>query len=288
MSDPFHDAARTLAERADTLIVRVGGRRRGGCGVHVGQGRIVTNAHHVGRDGTTVQSLAGDVLDASVLGIDADGDLAVLQAPIEGDSLAFADQPATIGMPVLALAAGLRGPRITVGFVSAVGQAFRGPRGGRIGGAIEHTAPMAPGSSGGALLDLGGSLVGINTRRLGGGFYLAVPTDAATRTRIDRLAAGEHIERPRIGIAIAPSWLAQRMRAAVGLPAREGLLVREVEAGRPAEAAGILVGDLIIEAAGQSVSDPEGLEAAIAAAGGSLVLRLVRGEQELEITVDLG
>jgi serine protease Do len=248
----------------------------------------VTNAHHVGRDGTTVQSLSGEILEASVLGVDADGDLAVLQAPLDGDGLAMSDRPATIGMPILALAAGYRGPRITVGYVSAIGQAFRGPRGGRISGAIEHTAPMAPGSSGGAILGLDGSLVGINTRRLGGGFYLAVPTDAATRSRIERLGAGEHIERPRLGIAIAPSWLAQQMRAAVGLPPREGLLVREVEAGGHAAAASILVGDLIVAAAGRPLSDSEDLEAAIAAAAGTLALGLVRGEDEMELSVPLG
>jgi serine protease Do len=288
MSDRFHEAASTLAERADASIVRIGGRRRGGSGVHLGDGRIVTNAHHVGGDDLTVVKLSGDVLDARVLGVDVDGDLAVLAAPVEGDGLSFSDQAVTVGMPILAMAAGHRGPRVTVGYVSAVGQAFRGPRGGRISGGIEHTAPMAPGSSGGALLDTDGNLVGINTRRLGGGFYLAVPTDAATRSRIDQLAAGEHVDRPRLGIAIAPSWLAQRMRAAVGLAPREGLLVREVEPGGRAAAAGLLVGDLIVTAASRPMSDPEDLEAAIAAATGTLALGLVRGEDEMELAVALG
>lgn len=288
MTDTIHEAAIALAERAETSIVRIGGRRRGGSGVHLGEGHILTNAHHLGGNGTTIQQLTGMVLEARVLGVDADGDLAVLQAPIDGDGVTFSDRPVTIGMPILALAAGYRGPRITAGYVSAVGQAFRGPRGGRISGAIEHTAPMAQGSSGGALLDLDGTLVGINTRRLGGGFYLAVPTDAATRSRIDRLAAGEHIERPRLGIAIAPSWLAQRMRAAVGLPPREGLIVREVEPGGHAAAAGLLVGDLIVAAGGRPMSDPEDLEAAIVAATGTLALGLVRGEEEMEVSVPLG
>jgi serine protease Do len=288
MSQAIHEAAIALAERAEASIVRIGGRRRGGSGVHLGGGRIATNAHHLGGNGTTIQQLTGEILDASVLGVDADGDLAILQAPIDGDGVTFSDGPVTIGMPILALAAGNRGPRITVGYVSAVGQAFRGPRGGRVSGAIEHTAPMAPGSSGGALLDLEGALVGINTRRLGGGFYLAVPTDAATRSRIDRLAAGEHIERPRLGIAIAPSWLAQRMRAAVGLAPREGLLVREVEPGGHAAAAGLLIGDLIVSASGKPMGDPEDLQAAIAEAVGTLVLGLVRGEEEMAISVALG
>jgi S1-C subfamily serine protease len=288
MTDTIHEAASALAERAETSIVLLGGWCRGGSGVHLGGGRILTNAHHIGGDDTIVQKVTGEELEARVLGVDEDGDLAVLGAPIDGDGLSFSERPVTIGMPILALAAGQRGPRVTVGYVSAVGQAFRGPRGGRISGAIEHTAPMAPGSSGGALLDLDGDLIGINTRRLGGGFYLAVPTDAPTRSRIDRLASGEHVERPRLGIAIAPSWLAQRMRAAVGLASREGLLVREVEPGGRAAAAGLLVGDLIVAAGGRTMTDPEDLQAAIAEAAGTLALGLVRGEEEMELSVALG
>jgi S1-C subfamily serine protease len=74
--------------------------------------------------------------------------------------------------------------------VSAVARAFRGPGGRRIEGSVEHTAPLAPGSSGGALLDASGKLVGINTNRIGEGFYLALPADAALRDRIDAARPG--------------------------------------------------------------------------------------------------
>jgi serine protease Do len=287
MLETLHEAAKTVAERAEASIVRVGRGRRSGCGIYLGGGRVLTNAHHVGRDGTTVQTLGGRVLDAEVAGVDIDGDLAIVKVPFDGEGVAFSESGVTVGQPILALAAAHRGPRVTVGFVSAVGQAFRGPRGRRISGSIEHTAPMAPGSSGGALLDLDGRLVGLNTRRLGGGFYLALPADAAMRASIERLAAGESVERPRLGIAIAPSWLAQRMRAAVGLPPRDGLLVREVEPDGNAAAAGLLVGDLIVAAAGRPMTDPEELEEAIAAARGSLDVKLVRGEEEMDVTIAL-
>jgi serine protease Do len=233
------------------------------------------------------QASAGRKLDARVTGVDVDGDLAVLQVSMDGDGVTFAEAAVTVGQPIVALAAAHRGPRLTVGFVSAVGQVFRGPRGRRISGSIEHTAPMAPGSSGGALLDLEGRLVGLNTRRLGGGFYLALPADAAMRSSVERLATGEEIERPRLGVAIAPSWLAQRMRAAVGLPPREGLLIREVEPDGHASAAGILVGDLILAASGRPTREPEDLEEAIMSAAGTLDLRLVRGEEQLEVSVAL-
>ena len=101
--------------------------------------------------------------------------------------------------------------------MSSVARAFRGPRGRRITGSLEHTAPLVSGSSGSALVDGSGKLVGVNTNRLGGGFYLALPADASLKSRVDALARGENVERPHLGVAIAPSWVARRMRRAVGL-----------------------------------------------------------------------
>ena len=95
-------------------------------------------------------------------------------------------------MPVFALAnPGGRGLRVTFGFVSGIDRTFRGPRGLRITGSLEHTAPLLPGSSGGPVLDAAGQLLGINTNRLGEGFYLAIPADEALRGRVDALARGE-------------------------------------------------------------------------------------------------
>ena len=84
-----------------------------------------------------------------------------------------------VGTPVVALGnPNGHGPRVTFGFVSGTGRSFRGPRGRRVAGAVEHTAPLMPGSSGGPVVDLAGNLLGINTNRLGNGFYLAIAADA--------------------------------------------------------------------------------------------------------------
>src|SRR5947208_2218989 len=112
--------------------------------------------------------------------------------------------------------------------VVGIGSRLRGSGGRRIGGSLEHTAPLAPGSSGGPLLDADGHLVGLNTNRLGEGFYLALPADAALRGRVEALGRGESVSRPRLGIAVAPSRVASHLRQSVGLPARDGVLVREV------------------------------------------------------------
>jgi S1-C subfamily serine protease len=170
-----------------------------------------------------------------------------------------------------------------------VARSFRGPGGRLIGGSIEHTAPLASGSSGSPILDGDGRLLGLNTQRLGEGFYLALPADAELKARIDALARGESTTRPTLGVAVAPGHVARHLRRAVGLPDRDGILVRGVEDGSPADKAGVHEGDLIVSAAGAPITDPDELHAALAKAGtGVLEIGLVRGVDELTVKAELG
>jgi S1-C subfamily serine protease len=174
--------------------------------------------------------------------------------------------------------------------VSGVGRAFRGPRGRRIAGSVEHTAPLPRGASGGPVVDGAGRVLGIDTNRLGDGFYLALPADAELRQRLDALGRGETPARPRLGVGIAPARVARQLRRAVGLPERDGLLVRVVEDGGPADRAGLRTGDLVVEAGGRPVTDADQLYEVLDQAGEdqSLTLRVVRGTDELTVTVGLG
>jgi serine protease Do len=176
---------------------------------------------------------------------------------------------------------------VTPGFVSSASRSFRGPRGRRIAGAIEHTAPLPRGSSGGPLVDADGRLLGINTVRVDGGLILAVPADASVRGRVETLATGERPKSVRLGVAIAPPRVARRLRRAVGLPERDGVLVRAVEDGSAAERAGLQRGDLIVAAAGEPVERIDALYEALdtARAEGTLELGIVRGTDERSITV---
>jgi S1-C subfamily serine protease len=194
-----------------------------------------------------------------------------------------------IGSPVFALAnpAG-RGLRVTFGLVSATGRSFRGPRGRRIPGSIEHTAALVRGSSGGPLVDAEARLLGINTLRLEGSLILALPADESLRQRAEALARGEAPSRVRLGVAIAPPRAARRMRRAVGLPERDGLLVREVLDSGPAAQAGLEQGDLIAAADGEPIERLDDLFRALdRAAGGTLELTVVRGVDERRVTVEL-
>jgi serine protease Do len=289
MLDELGQAMATVAGKAGASVVRVGGGWRGGSGVVIGDGLILTNAHNVREDGAIVVFADGRRAEAALRGADIDGDLAVLAVDTAGaPAVAWSSASPSIGTPIFAVAAADGGARVTFGFVSSVARAFRGPRGRRISGSLEHTAALAPGSSGSALVDADGALVGLNTNRLGGGFYLALPADESLKSRVAALGRGEDAERPRLGIGIAPSWVARRMRRAVGLPDRDGVLVREVEDGSPAAAAGILEGDLLIEAAGRPIREPDDVYDALGTVqpGAGLSLRIVRGADERTVEVN--
>jgi serine protease Do len=294
----LEQAVAQVSERVAPAVVGIGHGWGLGTGVVVAPGLVVTNAHNV-RDNEAVVTFAdGRTETGEVRGLDVDGDLAVIAVQTGEVTPAEWGDGTTLraGTPVFGLAnPGGRGVRTTFGLISVVGQAFRGPRGRRITGSIEHTAPLARGSSGGPLVDAEGRLVGINTNRLGEGFYLAQPAGAELRSRIERLGRGESPSKARLGIGIAPGREARRLRRAVGLPDRDGLLVRLVEEGSPADRAGIRTGDLLV-AAGDGQAGTAGsrelhsvddLFAALDALepGGALNLTVVRGAEEIAVSV---
>jgi serine protease Do len=287
----LEDAIKQAAGRSGGAVVGIGQRWGAGSGVVVGEGKVVTNAHNVHGEEVTVTFADGRTTPAEVSGIDTDGDLAMLSVETAGSTaIEWADSEPEVGSAVVALAnPGGRGLRATLGFVSGTERAFRGPRGRRIAGGIEHTAPLPRGSSGGPIVDAAGSLLGINTNRTGEGFYLAIPADTALRERIESLGRGESVRPARLGVAIAPPFVARRLRRAVGLPERDGLLVQGVEEGGAADRAGLQRGDLITEAGGQATASADDLHAALEAAGtgGSLTLTVIRGTEERTVSVSL-
>ncbi|MBV9802417.1 MAG: serine protease, partial [Solirubrobacterales bacterium] len=159
----------------------------------------------------------------------------------------------------------------------------------RIRGAIEHTALLPRGSSGGPLVDGAGRLLGINAVRADGGLILAVPADRSTRERVELLSRGESPRRARLGVAVAPPRVARRLRRAVGLPERDGVLIRAVERGGAADRAGLERGDLIVTVGGRDLDRLETLYGALDAAepDGRLELKIVRGTEERTVTVGL-
>jgi serine protease Do len=289
--DGIQEEIQGVAEQVGKAVVGIGQRWGVGSGVVLAKGQILTNAHNVRGDEVSVTFPDGHTATGRVLGHDVDGDIAVIGVET-GDLQAIewaADGAPEIGAPVFALSnPGGRGLRVTLGFITGVERSFRGPRGRRITGSIEHDAPLLPGSSGGPVVSREGRLLGLNTHRLGEGFYLAIPADESLRARVDALARGESRSRARLGIGVVSSHVARGLRRAVGLPDADGLLVRLVEDDSPASRAGLATGDLITQAAGQPVRGMDDLFRALeAAAGGVLELVILRGAEERTVEVQL-
>src|SRR3954447_16173532 len=199
----LQDTIAGIAERVGPSVVGLGRGWGRGSGVVVAPGRVITNAHVLRGDEVAVGFADGETRLGRLAGADEDLDVAVV-AVDTGDSPAVAwepDRPAqiAIGAAVLALAnPGGRGLRVTAGFVSAAERSFRGPRGRRIAGAIEHTAPLPRGSSGGPLVDGEARLLGLTSLRLEGGLILAVPAGPLLHERYEALARGERTGAPRL------------------------------------------------------------------------------------------
>jgi S1-C subfamily serine protease len=279
----------SLAGSVGPKVVGVGQRWGVGSGIVIGSGQVLTNAHNLHGDDVTVVFADGRTEQAGRKGVDVDGDIAVLAVdtgsvePIEWAP----DAKVSLGSPVFAMSnPGGRGLRVTFGLVSGTERSFRGPRGRRIAGSIEHTAPLLPGSSGGPVVDADGKLLGLNTNRLGEGFYLAIPADAALRDRVAALGKGESPSRRRLGVGIVPPHVAKGLRRAVGLPEVDGLLVRSVEEDGRAAGAGIREGDLIVGAGGHPTDTVDALHEALESADGSLEVDILRGAEKHTFTVN--
>jgi serine protease Do len=287
------DVVANVGTKVGPSVVGIGGGWGRGSGVVIAEGKVLTNAHNLHSGEVEVTFADGRTATGTVSGVDADGDLAVVSVDTAGAPVvgwAPDDGAATSGSPVVAVSnPGGRGLQVTFGFVSSVVGSFRGPRGRKIQGSVEHTAPLARGSSGSPILDEGGLLLGINTNRLGEGFYAAIPADAALRDRVDALGRGESPSKPRLGIGVAPSHVARKLRRAVGLPERDGLLIRSVEEGSPAARAGIEQGDLLVEVAGSAVASVDDLWTALdgVPGAGSFDVKVVRGTEERAVSVSL-
>jgi len=285
--DELTTLVRDAAATASPAVVTIGRHGRG-TGFVVATGKVLTNAHNLRDETTEVGFADGRRVQGRLGGSDLDGDLVVLDVDT-GDvrPLTWSTAAVAPGDVVVTVTAGRHRRRVTWGQVTAVEAAFRGPRGRLITGALEHTAPSAAGSSGAPVLDRAGQVLAVNTHRLEHGFYLARTVDDALRQVIDELVAGRRFERVRLGVGLAAPDVAARLRRAVGLPERDGLLVRSVVTDSPAERAGIRQGDLLTKAGDRALVVPDDLFAVLAGVepGGRLTIELVRGADPATVTV---
>jgi len=257
------------------------------------KGHVITNSHVIsGADQISVRLNDGRDLEATLVGQDADADIAVIQIPADAlqhveigdsDKLRVGDFVVAIGNPF-----GL-GQTATSGIVSALGRS--GLNIEDYEDFIQTDASINQGNSGGALVNLRGELVGINTAILapGGGnigIGFAIPINMAQLLTRQIIEYGE-VRRGRLGV-IAQN-LSPELAEALGISSTKGAVISQVMPDTAAEAAGLKEGDVIIAVDDREISDASGLRNTIGLyrADDEVSIRFIRDEEESTLRIRL-
>lgn len=265
-----------------------------GSGVIVSQdGYILTN-HHVieAADEIQVALADGQTMDAKVVGTDPETDLAVLKVDHKAlHAIAFA-KPESLHVGDVVLAIGNPfgvGQTVTMGIVSALGRSHLGIN--TFENYIQTDAAINPGNSGGALVDSGGSLVGVNTAifsRTGGnlGIGFAIPV-SIVRQVMGQIIEHGAVTRGWVGIEVQE--ITPEIAESFGLKSTEGALIAGVLRGGPADKGGIHPGDVLVSVNGNKVTDSTSLLSLIAALppGKVTQLDLIRDQKAVRATVSI-
>jgi serine protease Do/serine protease DegQ len=291
-SDPFFQRFFNLPlPRRERQVRSVGS----GVIVDADEGLVVTN-HHViaGTEEISVTLRDGRSLDAVLVGSDPATDLAVLRVAArrltalklaDSDRLRVGDFVVAVGNPF-----GL-GQTVTSGIVSALGRGGLGS--GNYEDFIQTDAAINEGNSGGALVNLRGELVGINSQIISGGggsigIGFAIPANMV-RDIMSQLVAHGEVRRGLLGVATQD--LTPDLATAFGLPpGQSGAVVVEVQRGSPAHAAGLEPGDVVIELNSRAVRRSRDLRngLGVLAVGESATLRILRDGRERTIHTRIG
>ncbi len=271
--DAYSRAVIDVVDRVGPAVVRIDvaagdNRRRGGTGSGVivaPDGLVLTNSHVVGGSSrVNVTTVDGRSLTARVVGDDPDTDLALvrvdsavtLPAGTLGDSkkLKRGQLVIAIGNPL-----GFEST-VTTGVISALGRSLRSQSGRLIDDVVQTDAALNPGNSGGPLVSSHGEVIGINTAVIMGaqGICFAVASNTANFV-LGELVRHGHVRRAYIGIAAQQSAIPRRLRHTAGVTQASGVMVASVEAGSPAEQAGVLAGDIILALDGVTITGADDL-----------------------------
>jgi serine protease DegQ len=260
-------------------VIQVSRGRGGGTGIAWAPDLVLTSSFHA-HDKTTVGLPIADgeldERDAEVIGRDSGTDIALLR--VSGGGLTPATLRDLDGLAVgnLALAVGRPGKtaRASLRAIGVLGPEVRTQWGGRLDRYVESDRQIPRGFAGGPLIDKDGAVIGMNTRTLIRGSDLAVPVVTLRRVVAELLQHGG-VRRGYLGVGT--------------YPVVKGALVANVEDGGPAATAGILVGDVIVEAAGATITGPDSLRTALHDRPGETIqIALVRGGTRQELDVTLG
>ena len=278
-----HDLA-TAVERTGKTVVAVHARPRfSSAGVIWRPGVIVTAEHTIRREEEITVTLPdGTDHPATLAGADAGTDIAVLKIAEPAGEVATPSS-AELRAGHLALAIGRSensGVNATLGIISAVSGSWRTWRGGRLDQYIRLDLTMYPSSSGAAVIDTSGAVIGIATSGLSRIAGLAIPASTINRVTDEILSRGR-VARGYLGVGLQPVNVTGHQK---------GLIVLSVEQGGPADKAGLLVGDILFSLGGQAVTDTGDVQTALelVALGQAIEAALLRGGAARQVTITVG
>lgn len=286
------DELANAVERGGAGVVTVDARRRHPATgiVWSSDGLIVTANHVVERDEEIGVGLPdGRHVTAALVGRDPGSDLALLRVDATDlTPLHRAEAEPRVG--ALAVALGRPGPSgvmASLGVISAVGGPLRFRGGHGLERWVRADVAMLPGFSGGPLLDTSGSLIGLNSSTLGNAGQLTVPA-AIVDAAIATLVQHGRVRRGYLGIGAQAVPLQESLVRALGGQDR-GLLIVSVETGGPADAAGLILGDIVLALDGVDVAQVEQLQDRLTGdrVGQTVPIRVVRGGEPRDFAVTI-
>ena len=286
----FSNEIADAVERAGAFVVGVlEGGREGVSGTVVREGVAITAEHTIrGRDEVTVVLPSGDEVRAAVAGRDPGTDIALLKLPATPERARMA---ASLRVGEIVLLVGRRGAEglaATYGIISAVGGPWRTWQGASIERSLRLDLNPFVGFSGGPIVNSAGEVLGMATsgaRRS----VLTIPLGTLDRV-VDQLIQHGRVRHSWIGVALQPVNFPSGGWQSLGIDNDLGLLVVTIASGSPAEQAGILLGDIIVNIEGSPVRGMRSLQSLLDSdkIGKSAAIQLVRGGRLVQITVAVG
>jgi S1-C subfamily serine protease len=287
----FSDELATLVERVSASTVSIHPRTmRPGTATIVAADLVVAADHSIERDDDlSVHTGDGRTLTATLVGRDPSTDLALLRVEgLNGTPLAPAAAAPRVGALAVAVTRSWQARTTArLGIVAGVNSSIRFGRGARLENVIVPDIGLARGLSGSPLVSAHGELLGILTTAIVRGVPIAIPTDTLTQV-IGTLVEHGRVRRGYLGVALQTVRLTDRQRAV--RDQKRGALIVGLSGGGPADAAGLLIGDIFVGAAGSRVGEIDDVQQALqsTAIGGTLAVEVLRGGTLVTVDVTVG
>jgi len=275
-----------LVARFAPSVVQVEGHGRPATGLVYGDDVVITTARAVGRDEYPhVRRHDGEVLNAEIAGWDPATRVVVLKAAgLNLPSLTAGELPRVGELAVAVARSWSNGITATAGLVSIIGGPLPTGRRRTLEQVIRTSAPMHEGFAGGGLLSVDGRLLGLTTAAAIRGLGVVIPAGIAWSTAAELLRRGT-LKRGYLGIAAQPARVSDKQKGVAGVD--RALLVVDVKADTPADAAGLFVGDLLLSLDGHALASPDELLDLLVGerVGKSVAARVLRGGVVTDLAV---